>query len=56
MPLVSATVYAALYRRVGTAVLLDRAPPSILDRGAPLDDAGDRDGSTVGRLLKGPSD
>ena len=27
------SIYAATYRRVGTEVLLDRAPPSILYRG-----------------------
>lgn len=37
--LVRATIYAATYRRVSTEVLLDPAPPSILDRGAPMDDA-----------------
>jgi hypothetical protein len=39
--LVRTTIYAAPYRRVSAAVLLDRAPPSILDCGAALDDAGD---------------
>jgi hypothetical protein len=39
--LVRASVYAATHRWVSTEVLLDRAPPSILDRGAPMDDACD---------------
>jgi len=41
MRLVRATLCAAPYRRVGTAVLLDGAPPGVLDRSAPLGDAGD---------------
>jgi hypothetical protein len=49
-------LYAAPYRRVSTEVLLDRAPPSILDRGAPLDDACDRDRPSIGRLLEDSSD
>jgi hypothetical protein len=35
--------------------LLHGTPPTILDRGAPLDDAGDRGGPTLGRLPKGVS-
>jgi hypothetical protein len=54
--MVRAIVYAAPYRRVGTALLLGRAPTSVLDRGAPVDDAGDRDGRLVGRLPKGTAD
>ena len=40
-------------RRLGSAILLDRTPAGILDRGAPLDDAGDRDGPAIGGLLEG---
>jgi hypothetical protein len=50
------TVFAAVYRRVGTALLLDRAPPSVLDRRTVLDDASDRDGPSIGRLPQGTSD
>ena len=37
-------------------VLLHRTQATVLDRGAPLDDAGDRGGSALGRLPKGLSD
>jgi hypothetical protein len=42
MRLVRATIYPATHRRDATEILLDRAPPGILDRSAPLDDAFDR--------------
>ena len=42
-------------RRIGSEVLLHGAPATVLDRGAPLDDAGDRGGPTLGRLLEGVS-
>jgi hypothetical protein len=41
MHLVRPAVYATPYRRVSAEVLLDRAPPRILDRGAPLDNTRD---------------
>jgi hypothetical protein len=37
-------VLVAYNKRIGSEVLLHRTPATILDRGAPLDDAGDRGG------------
>jgi len=51
--MVRAAICTAAHRRVGAEVLLHRAPPGVLGRGAPLDDAGDRDGPFIGRLLEG---
>jgi hypothetical protein len=42
-------------RRIGSEVLLHGTPTGILDRGASLDDASDRRGPTLGRLLEGVS-
>ena len=42
----------AVDRGIGSEVLLHGTPTTILDRGAPLDDAGDRGGPTIGRLLE----
>jgi hypothetical protein len=41
-------------RRIGPEILLNRASEGILDSGASLDDAGDRDGPPIGRLPEGP--
>jgi hypothetical protein len=42
-------------RRIGPEVLLYRTQATVLDRGATLDDAGDRGGLTLGRLPKSVS-
>jgi len=42
-------------RWIGSKVLLHGSPATILDRGAALDDAGDRGGLTLGRLPEGIS-
>jgi hypothetical protein len=47
--------YAACDRRIDSEVLLHRTPARILDRGAPLDDASDRGGPPIDRLLEGIS-
>ncbi len=41
---------------VGPKVLLDGTPEGVLDGSAALDDAGDRDGSSISRVLEGHSD
>jgi hypothetical protein len=46
---------AAFDRWVGSKVLLHGPPATVLDRCAPLDDAGDRGGPPVGRLPEGIS-
>jgi hypothetical protein len=51
--LVWPNLHAASDGWIGSAILLDRTPAGILDRGAPLDDAGDRDGPAIGGLLEG---
>jgi hypothetical protein len=50
---VRADVHAAFNRRIGSEVLLHGTQATVLDRSAPLDDAGDRSGPTLGRLLEG---
>jgi hypothetical protein len=35
---------------IGSEVLFDFTPAIVLDCGAPLDDAGDRDGTSIGRV------
>jgi hypothetical protein len=45
----------AVDRRIGSKVLLHGTPAAVLDRGASLDDAGDRGGPTLGRLPEGVS-
>ena len=47
--------HAAYDWRIGSEVLLHGTQATVLDRGASLDDAGDRGGSTLGRLLEGVS-
>jgi len=42
-------------RGINSEVLLHGSPATILDRGAALDDEGDRSGPTLGRLPKGVS-
>jgi hypothetical protein len=49
-------ILAAYDRRIDAEVLLHRTPTPVLDRGPPLDDASDRDGPTLDRLLEGVSD
>ena len=49
-------ILAAYYRRIDAEVLRHGTSATVLDRGAPLDDAGDRGGPTLGRLLEGVSD
>jgi hypothetical protein len=44
--------FAAIRRRIRSEVLLHGPQATILDRGAPLDDEGDRGGPTLGRLLE----
>ena len=48
-------IHAAYDRRIEPEVLLHGSPATILDRGAALDDKGDRGGPTLGRLLEGVS-
>ena len=48
-------IHTAYDRGIGAAVLLYRTQATVLDRGAALDDAGDRGGPTLGRLLEGVS-
>ena len=48
-------ILAAYNRRIDSEVLLHGTQATVLDRGAPLDDAGDRGGPTLGRLPKGVS-
>jgi hypothetical protein len=55
LPVVWPDFHAACDRRIGSEVLLHGTPATILDRGASLDDAGDRGGSTLGRLPEGVS-
>jgi hypothetical protein len=55
LPMVWPSIYAAFHRRIDPEVLLHRSQATVLDRGAPLDDAGDRGGSALGRLPKGVS-
>jgi hypothetical protein len=45
--------YAACDRGIVSEVLLRRTPATVLDRGASLDDEGDRGGPTLGRLPEG---
>ena len=56
LPVVRPAFHTACDRWIGSKVLLHGTPAKILDRGAPLDDAGDRSGPTLGRLLEGVSD
>ena len=51
--MVRAQFQAAFNRRIGSEVLLLGTQTAILDRGPPLDDAGDRGGPAIGRLLEG---
>ena len=55
LPVVWAGFHTAFDRRIGSEVLLRGTPATVLDRGASLDDAGDRGGPTLGRLLEGVS-
>ena len=55
LPVVWPNIHAAYDRRIEPEVLLHGSPATILDRGAPLDDEGDRSGPTLGRLPKGVS-
>jgi hypothetical protein len=48
-------IHAANDRRIDPEVLLRGTQATILDRGAALDDAGDRGALTLGRLPKGVS-
>jgi hypothetical protein len=52
---VQTEIHAAHDRWIGSEVLLHRTSPTVLDRRAALDDAGDRGGPTLGRLPKGVS-
>jgi hypothetical protein len=52
---VSPVFQAAFHRRIGSEVLLHGTQATVLDRGASLDDAGDRGGPTLGRLPEGVS-
>jgi len=47
--------HTAYDRGIGSEVLLYGAQATVLDRGASLDDEGDRSGPTLGRLLEGVS-
>jgi hypothetical protein len=49
-------IHAAYDRWIDPEVLLHGTQATVLDRGAALDDAGDRGGPTLGRLPKGVSD
>ena len=48
-------LHTANDRRIGSEVLLHGTQATVLDRSASLDDAGDRGGPTLGRLLEGVS-
>ena len=48
--------YAACDRGIGSEVLLHGTQATILDRGASVDDAGDRGGPTLGRVPEGVPD
>jgi hypothetical protein len=48
-------IHAAYDRRIEPEVLLHGSPATILDRGAALDNKGDRGGPTLGRLFEGVS-
>src|SRR5262245_3418795 len=56
LPVVWPGFQSAFNRWIGSKVLLYGTQATILDRCAPLDDAGDRSGPTLGRLLEGISD
>jgi hypothetical protein len=51
--MVPSDFHAAFNRRIGSEVLLHGTQATVLDRGAPLDDAGDRGGPALGGLLEG---
>jgi hypothetical protein len=53
--MVPSDFHAAFNRRIGSEVLLHGTQAAVLDRGPPLDDAGDRGGPTIGRLPKAVS-
>jgi hypothetical protein len=55
LPLVRPALSGKDDRRIGPEVLLDRTSKGVLDCGAPLDDASDRDGPSIGRLPEGYS-
>jgi hypothetical protein len=40
---------------ISSEILFDFTPAIVLDRSAPLDDAGDRDGPSIGRVPEGSS-
>jgi hypothetical protein len=46
LPMVQPDLYTAGDRRIGSKVLLHGTPAAVLDRGAALDDEGDRGGPT----------
>jgi hypothetical protein len=48
-------ILAACDRRIDAEILLHGTQAAVLDRSPSLDDAGDRGGSTLGRLLEGVS-
>ena len=50
-----ARTYTTYYRQIDPEILLHGSQTTVLDRGATLDDAGDRDGPNLGRLLEGVS-
>ena len=51
--MVPSDVHTAFNRRIGSEVLLHGTQATVLDRSAPLDDAGNRGGPIIGRVLKG---
>jgi hypothetical protein len=55
LPVVRPAFHTSYDRRIDSEVLLHGTQATVLDRGASLDDAGDRGGSTLGRLPKGVS-
>src|ERR1700720_3151014 len=55
LPVVWPGFQTAFHRWIDTEVLLHGTSATVLDRGAPLDDAGDRGGPNLGRLLEGVS-
>jgi len=55
LPVVWSDFHAACDRWIGAEVLLHGTQATVLDRGASLDDEGDRRGPTLGRLLEGVS-
>ena len=55
LPVVPPDLHTSYDRRIDSKILLHGTQATVLDRGASLDDEGDRGGPTLGRLLEGVS-